>query len=432
MMNGFDWFTGLATIDEPCPHMLAEPLGLRQFYTTPNRPELGNRVPRILMHESLHAFQLAGSHWLQQMVAEEWERLLNYEQTGQVQPPGPLRRQYGHPSEAVQLSVRDLVECLARFWDVHMRGPDRVLAEEPWHDPDGRIARLLADHRARGGIPYTDEEYDAAMLAGVGLDTYVRPYLWLLAAAKDSPAVHHLGQHDPSRNAKRATWAVNMLLPIVGFIALNTDDPVRAFITGIDTVLGDPRGLFLPTAADNVWSLVGIDLLTVWPPLCERLATTLREQGLPPRASLTGPVQRIGWREHPVWRFLPERMAAWRQVVSELAKEEPDQDPKRPWLPLERLCLRDVLRHHAFAGCGLMGLPDFRCTLGTAFSPPLLRFSDHQIPATESAAAFAPWSIDDQALIAAVEEAVSRHRRLRNADAAARFGVVHFSFDRTE
>lgn len=429
MMNGFDWFTGLATIDAPCPHMLTEPLGLRQFYATPNRPELGTRVPRILMHESLHAFQLAGSHWLQQMVAEEWERVLTYEQTGQAQPPGQFRLQYGHPSKTVQLSVRDLVECLARFWDVHTRGPDRVLAEEPWHDPDGRIARLLADRRARGGIPYTDEEYDAAMRAGVGLDTYVRPYLWLLAAAKDSPAVHHLGQHDSSRNAKRATWAVNMLMPIVGFVALNTDDPVTAFITGIDTVLGDPKGLLLPTAAENTWALVEIDLLTVWPSLCERLAVTLKELGLPPRASLTGPIERVGWREHPVWRFLPERMNAWRQAIAVLANEEPTQDPKRPWLPLERRCLRDVLHHHAFAGHGLMGLPDFRCALGTAFSPPLLRFNDRQIAATESAVAFAPWFIGDQTLIAAVDEAVSRHRKLRNADTAARLGVAPFSFD---
>jgi hypothetical protein len=53
-----------------------------------------------------------------------------------------------------------------------------------------------------------------------------------------------------------------------------------------------------------------------------------------------------------------------------LAKEEPDHDPKRPWIPLERLCLRDVLHHHAFAGCGLMGLPDFRCTWELHFHHP--------------------------------------------------------------
>lgn len=424
MTNGFDWFTGLATIDATCPPRLAEPQGLRRFYAAPNHPEFGSRVPRILMHESLHAFQLAGSYWLQQMVAEEWERVLDAERTGRAKPPGPLRHQYGRHVGGAPLSVRDLVECLARFWDVHLRGPDRVLAEEPWQDPDGRIARLLADRRARGGIPYTDEEYDAAMLAGAGLDTYVRPYLWLLAAAKDSPAVGHLGRHDPSRNAKRATWAVNILLPIIGFIALNTDDPVRAFITGIDYVLADPQGLSLPTTAENVWELIDLDQLTAWAPLSQRLAAHLKEQGLPPRASLTGPVERIGWREHPVYRFLPERFAAWQNGLMALISEEPPEDPQRPWLGLGRHLLRDVLRKHAFAGCGLMGLPDFRAALGVAFSPPLLRFDDRQLPATESAAPWAPWSIDDQTLIAAVEEAVHRHRLLRTNDLTARLGIA--------
>lgn len=422
--NGFDWFTGLAAIAAPCPSALYENGGLAVFFAAPNRADYGQRLPRVLMHECMHCFQLAGSNWLQRLVAEEWSRVLELERTGVAPELGPLRRSYGRADQGMPFSVRDLVECLARYWDMHVRGPDRVLSEETFLDPQGSIAAMRAARQLRTDIPYTSAEYDAAMRAGAEADTYPRPYLLLQRAALDSPAVKWLGRDDPARNPNRASWAVNLLLPMVGFVALNTAEPVRAFVAGIDAVLGDEYGLHLETAAANYAGLIELDQLACWGPIVERIVRVLAAEGIPMRASLGGPVELEGWREHPVWRFMPARFDALRTGLSAMLKHQGDaEDPRRPWLPLLRELLAMVLRNHAFAALGLMGIPALRQQLGVAFAPPMLRFEDYDIMAPSVAANFAPWPVTAAELRMAVDEATLRHRALRDADVAAKFGL---------
>lgn len=426
--NGFDWFTGSASFAARCPPGLARPKGLLGFFVSPNDPDFGTVVPRVLMHECLHAFQLAGSRWLQRMVAEEWERVLAMERTGNAPPLGPLRRQFARPASDMPFSVRDLVECLARFWDMHVRGPDRVLEEEAFPDPHGYFAAKRLARRAQGTITYTHIEYDAAMKAGMGQDSYPRLYLWMLRAARDSPAVKELGKHDPSRNEGRASWAVNVLMPVVSFIALNTADPVRAFVFCVNTVLGNKEGLFLPTVAED--PLIELDQLATWQLLVERLSRELTAAGLPSEASLGGPTDLEGWREHPVWRYMPQRFDALRKCLTHMLTDQmvPKPDPRRPWQAVKHKLLREVLHKHAFAACALMGLPEFRPPLGIAFAPPVLHFSDRQLAETESATTLVPWPLDGTALTAAVDDAVRRHRALRNADFAAKFNIQPDSF----
>ncbi len=429
-VDGFDWFTGLASVAAPCPPALLPPHGLQSFFAAPNQAGLGAKVPRVLMHECLHAFQLAGSSWLQRLVAEEWERVLALERTGRAPSHGPLRRAFGRPAPGQTSAVRDVVECLARFWDMHIRGPDRVLAEEGFPDPDGHFAALRAERCAQGVIPYTSEEYDAAMTAGAAQDSYPRLYLKLLHDALASPAVKSLGQHDPAHNAGRATWAVNVVLPIAGFMALNTSDPVRALQLCMEAVLGDERGLRLATVAGN--TEIALDQLCCWSQLVGPLSRVLAAAGLAPTASLSGPVEVEGWREHPVWRHLTQRCAALCTGLRlMLSQSPPTPDPRRPWLVPQYELMQVVLRDHAFAVFGLMGVPPFRLQLGAAFAPPVLRFSDAQLCATEAAAAAAPWPLTGPALLAAVEEARRRHRALRDADFAAKYGVAPGAFTAT-
>ncbi len=428
-IDGFDWFTGLATVAAKCPKALLQPNGPQRFFESPNHADFGTRVPRVLMHESLHMFQLAGSSWLQRLVAEEWSRVLVLERTGMAPPPGSLRSAFGRPQPGFPFSVRDLVECLARFWDMHMRGPDRVLEEEAFPDPKGTFAALRKARQAKQVIPYTVLEYNAAMQASALYDSYPRLYLQMFQAALNSPAVKRLGRHDPGRNANRASWAVNVLLPIAGFVALNTSDPVRAFIMCMDKVLGEAEGLRLATAADNVNELIELDQLACWSQLVEPLSLVLSEANLVPRASLTGPMEEEGWREHPVWRHLPRRFEGLCKGLSAMLSQPPGQpDPQRPWLPLLQSLLRSVLEEHAFAACGLMGVPAFRLQLGAAFAPPMLCFADAQLCATNFAASIAPWPLTEKELIAAVKDAVHRHRALRNADFAAKFSIQSGTF----
>lgn len=427
--DGFDWFTGLATVLAPSPPALLLPNGPQRFFESPNHADFGMKVPRVLMHESVHMFQLAGSSWLQRMVAEEWSRVLTLERTGTAPPPGPLRHAFGRPQQGIPFSVRDLVECLARFWDMHMRGPDRVLEEEGFADPMGAFAALRKARQAKQVIPYTDQEYNAAMQASALHDSYPRLYLQMFHAALDSPAVKRLRQDDPARNANRASWAVNVLLPIAGFVALNTSDPVRAFIICMDKVLGEADGLRLATAADNINGLIELDQLACWAQLVEPLSRELSDANLAPRATLTGPMEEEGWREHPVWCHLHQRFEGLCTGLRAMLSQPPAApDLQRPWLPLLQELLRSVLKDHAFAACGLMGVPPLRLQLGAAFAPPVFRFADAQLCATDFAASIAPWPLTARELIAAVDDARQRHRVLRNADFGAKFSIRQSSF----
>ena len=425
----FDWFTGLATISQPCPPALrANNLGV--FFSAPNRPEFGVAVPRVLMHECLHAFQLAGSRWLQRMVAEEWRRLLEFERTGRAPALGRLRSAWGRPPAGYPFSVRDLVECLARFWDVHIRGARRILAEDAAvtgtgqpiaNGPEGEVGFPLADRA---------EEYEAAIRTGQKLDSYPVPYLHLQWAAAHAPAVLALGPSDANRLRLRASWAAQLLLPMAGFVALNTDEPVQAYVIAVDSILADPdTGALLKRG--NEWDLIELDWLTHWGWIVERMSAALTRSGLPPKADPAGLRGEPGWTEHPVWRYHAERFQALAAGLVHLMSDEGAgrATEARPWRPVQHQMLCDLLRKgHSFAAYALMGIPDLRSHLGSAFAPPLLRFADADCAATSSASPRAPWPVDAVALTAAVEACVARHRALRSADVAAKFNAPSSAF----
>lgn len=408
--SGFDWFTGLATVAEDPPAALLATGGLGEFFAGPNRATFGARVPRVLMHECLHGFQLAGSRWLQRMVAEEWQRVLELERTGTAPPQGPLRASWGRPPPGYSFCVRDLVECLARFWDVHIRGARRIIAE---HE-GGDVAA------ADGGRPTTDDEYETAIRAGQKLDSYPRPYLWLQEAAFHAPAMAALGPADRGRMVKRARFAAQVLLPIAGFVALNTDDPVRAYVIALDAVLAQPAPEWaLGNAADSI----EIDWLIHWPWLVQRMSEALLAQGLPVQANPAGLQGEAGWTEHPVWRWHAARAQSLQTGLTYLITEAPvpAATASAPWRPIQDEMLRDLLRRNAFAAYALMGIPDLRLHLGSAFAPPVLRFGAASLPAQSSASPRASWPIAAEELVEAVEGCAKRHRVLRTADLMATY-----------
>ena len=411
--SGFDWFTGLAVLNAPCPPALQQPDGLQRFFLTPNHADFGAAVPRILMHECLHVFQLAGSAWLQRMVAEEWQRVLAFEADGKAPPLGPLRTAWGQRAGDMPYSVRDIVECLARFWDIHIRDP-----------------RTILDENDTKPGPYDYLAYEYALRAGAKLDSYPKPYLHIQIAALHSPAIAKLGAASPQHNEKRASWATQLLFPLVGFLALNTVDPVRAFIVGMDDILGDPDGLIIPTAAtaDGI-DHIELTWLSVWPQLTPRLAAALAKAGLPLGANPMGLADQPGWSDHPVWRFGVARAQALVRYLDAIAQAPPPPDAPGWKLAIAEITAR-TLKENGFAVHAFPGLPVFRAALGFAFAPPLLRLSDATLPASRNSFAGQPWPLDDEALTATVTDTARRHRALRDADVAARYGLPATAFTR--
>ena len=78
-MDGtYDYLSGAATIPVVAPEQWKKEK-FYEFYARPNDEEWGEKLCRILFHESLHFWQFLSSSYIASLVAEDWE-------SGQVEP----------------------------------------------------------------------------------------------------------------------------------------------------------------------------------------------------------------------------------------------------------------------------------------------------------------------------------------------------------
>jgi hypothetical protein len=421
----FNWFSGIADIAIACPAELTESGGgLRPFFEAPNAPQWGLLLPRWLYHECLHFWQLASSRYLQLIVVAEWERVAAFERDGTVPPS--VSYPYGQAASGEPFSVRDLVECLARFWDVHTRGATRILREEE-NDLDGRLAAIDAI-RFQGA--YSGEEFDGVMVSGRDREIYARPYHWMRERAAAAPAVREL----PGSIDSAAGWAVNLLLPIAGFVALNTEAPVAAFVATFDRGLQADCIAVAAGQRDRRHS-INLDWLDFWAVLAPGMARALRRVGLSTwlGAPGFGVLENPAFRDHPVYRHLPARLEALSDVLRNLRLSRVFNPPRDDSEDIgEAFLLRElaVTAQDYWPVFSLPGQPNFRLLLGSVFAPLLVRFIDREIPATASAWPDWPWPVDGPTLAAAAHQAETRLHRLHGAEAAARLGLPLDAFTR--
>lgn len=431
MSAEFNWYTGAAQVEAGCPTALQGESGLQPFFRSPNDPDWGTVLPRQLYHESLHFWQLASSRHLQLLVVAEWERLLLFEREGTVPPRSGQRKAFGRVAADEPFSVRDLVECLARYWDVHTRSPTRILREEG-NDLDGRLAEIDA---MRPSSAYASLEFDTVMHTGPDCEVYARPYHWMMERARAAPAVHAL----PGYVQETASWSVNLLLPVAGFIALNTDAPVAAFVAAFQRGLSEDV-LCAAAARRNPLKSINLDWLDFWGVLAAGLSKTLKRVGLPtwlaPWVGF-GVLENEAFLDHPVYRHLRARMTALDEAISchrenlriqYLFNPPPDaaQDIDQA-MDFRAAVVTQSDRWPVFS---LPGQPTFRNMLGCMFAPPIVRFDDREIVATASASPDWPWPIDAVALAAAVEQAEARIAALEAAETAVRLGLPPNAFAR--
>jgi len=424
MGTEFNWFSGVAEIAAPCPPGLAADRGLQPFFEAPNAPEWGAALPRWLYHECLHFWQLASSRYLQLIVVAEWERVFAFERDRAL--PRGARYAYGSVGAGEPFSVRDLVECLARFWDVHTRGATRILCEED-NDLDGRLA-LIDAVRYEGG--YSSEEFDGVMRSGRDREVYARPYHWMRERAAAAPAVREL----PGSMESATSWAVNLLLPIAGFVALNTEAPVAAFVAAFDRGLS-PDGIGIAAGRRDRRLSINLDWLDFWPVLAPGLARAVRRIGLHTWLGTAGygVLENPALSAHPVYRHLTSRMNALNDVLRNMRANRVFNPPRDDSGNIgDAFLLRElaITRQDYWPVFSLPGQPNFRLLLGSLFAPPLVRFDDAEIPATASTLSEWPWPVDGPTLANAVHQSEARLCALRNAEAAARFGVPLDAFVR--
>ena len=180
---------------------------------------------RILFHETVHFWQHLGQGYLLLRVDEDWQRLREFGEARKTPAPGPMKQHFAAPPADLGFSASDLHEALARFWDVHVLGPDTLLDLEIRSGRRAIAAELVADfrkaqdagwirHAVHGG--YSDLAYDLAMEAAAG--NYGLPYL--LLRRQVSPVF------------------AGVVFPLAGHMAFKSRDPVRRFRRIVDTLAG--------------------------------------------------------------------------------------------------------------------------------------------------------------------------------------------------
>jgi len=414
--TSFNWFTGVAGISVPCPPELRGGQGLRAFYADPNNELWGPDLPRWLYHESLHFWQLVSSSYLQALVAGEWDRVLSFEADGVPPPASPIRTSHARRGAGEPFSVRELVECLARLWDVMTRGSHRLIREEG-DTLQGRLAEIEREREQRGNDEQSQWEFDAFMSGGRDQGSYGAPYVWMRERARSSNIIAAGGD-------VAAVWAVMLLLPIAGRIALNTPTPVASFIAAFDSVL-QPEVLQKAVDRRNALRSIALEWLGQWVELETTMWRALGLDRVPVGETKVGVL-----KAHPVYRYLDDRVEAIGVSIGNFAMEF-QAGRIGPLTPMQAASLRhEVLLalDCPWAVLALPGQPSYRWLIGGVLAPPLTRFADVDLPASRSVFPTLPWPIPEAELEAAVRDCESRHGALQRAEAALKLGLPQGAF----
>jgi len=215
------------------------------------RPTLGDVRIRRWFHELVHLWQLFGSGFLANLACDQIAAVVLDEGRPTVSRTDLLEA-FARNDDVTGFSVLDLHETLARYWDIHVMNPVRILRDyaEDGLDVSGALTRAglnwddlqkapVQDKTIGGQImvdnddtrtirPYTGQAFDLAMLVE---PTYTEPYRRMLAI---------FGSRESA-----------VFFPLIGHFAMQTRRPSRLFIalieelysSGIRSTLAEQRDI---------------------------------------------------------------------------------------------------------------------------------------------------------------------------------------------
>ncbi|MFG1814985.1 hypothetical protein ACGFIF_14545 [Kribbella sp. NPDC049174] len=342
MNSRFDFLTGIVHIDADAPDEWAADAVL-PVWARLNDPAWGDRLPRLLIHETVHFWQLLGSGYLTRLVADEWHRLLMLEENGTLLRES-ARVAAHRDRSVVPFAADELVEAWCRYWDVHIRGPVRVMAEEDLERPAGPARPDL----------YSHTDYDLVMTQGPLEQLYARPYRWLLDQTGGD------------------SLTCNALFPFVVFTAFASDDPVVFVREAVSKLLkADVVPLVRRCAAEQRYMIN-----QVWLAIAE---TVLQQHLGPLLVELSGPSLRMGSElvgepplsDHPL--LGPYAVKAAKPNFSLWAAYFYPSDPGDSPAYASELS-RLAREGPVISQLTMPGQPWYRLTLGALVPPPVIRF----------------------------------------------------------
>jgi hypothetical protein len=181
-------------------------------------PEKRSYTPgldRVLFHEMLHFWQQAAATFMIRLAEENWMRMRAFERTGAIEPPGSYGTEYTYIYPEAGYSARDLQECLARFWEIIVFNPSKLIQlelENPqraFHDSLQTKFKSLVEHRPQSLLERGSQNAMFLLAMEFAAGRYGKPFLDL--AAQTPP------------------YVAAGLFPVAGYFALQTERPVRFF-----------------------------------------------------------------------------------------------------------------------------------------------------------------------------------------------------------
>ncbi len=349
MSAPFNYLTGVIRIDQAAPSALLD--RLIDFYVEPNR-EAWMPLCRILYHESVHFWQLLASGYLANVVADEWSRLERYEQTGELLSRGAFASKYLERVEPDPFSAYELVECWARYWDVHTRSPAAILEDDTV--PAGFM--FPGDTKPS----YTSRIFDRVMQVGPDSALYAAPYRWALERADGD------------------SHFVAVTFPILTHHAFGAKRPVKVFLEAFELALEVHRRRELLHRTSILTANINLSWLNNWSSIVgQALQPTLAKLGEPSFTSGFDVIARGALRSHPVYphylkrtQLLTGRLRLLEIGLPRILENVP------PFRHAEYVALVDLARRSPWVIFALPGQPDYRSILGASLTPPRVIFGN--------------------------------------------------------
>ncbi len=409
--NAFVWLSGTVTIPVQAPTAWTSE-GFAEFYQDPNHPAWGGSLCRVLYHESIHFWQLLSSAYLANALQDEWLRLLEFERTGHLRPVSDLVSQMSERRSGEPFSAYELMECWARYWDVHTRSPARIIEEDQIQVPEEVLLRIR-----RGNLDgYTSDAFDLFMQQGNDAELYAAPYRWML------------------EQCDRHSAFANIAFPILVFHAFGSPDPVGLLRKSLERAL----------KSDIIWAgvrgrsrNVNLDWLNNW-------SVFIGEAIEPARRDLNMPSFTGGWDvitrgplgTHPVYGPYRGRIRALFRLAS-IGQNEPPKDTSLE--AVYSYAVADLRTRNPIVIFAFPGQPEYRMALGKYVPPPRVHFNDLTLHAERSHGASTvskimvsmghPANEEDVTFKPVFEEFDPRLRRFRHAEYAISVGLPPETFD---
>jgi len=403
----YDFLSGIVTIKCEGP-LEWKNLAVLPFWQAPNDELWGKQLCRVLYHESLHFWQFLSSPYLIELVGKLWSQLLHYEKTGELSLLDSLWHDRDEQPSMV-FSNYELVECWARFWDVHTRNPIEIIKEE-------RITTNGAslDHQGY----YNFQAFDIVMTKGNDCQLYARPYRWLLDQCEGNSLL------------------ACILFPLITNAAFSTRNPARFFHDSIQFAFQSKN--IHESIKEYSGQAVNLSWLTCWDTvMTEAVAPFLNQDDktlMPFQSAGCQAIEESSLNCHPVFKqyVIKSAVSNFKLYFQNFFDNSGEQSPifieYSKWInyTAKKMPIASVF--------GLPGQPFYRSALGTLVPPPRIEFSNYawnapQIVLVDTSGKNNHLAQDDETFEQQYDELKPRIQRFRYALEAVKLGLPPNAFD---